>query len=119
MTEAVTTDDQSLLPPGPYIVTGPNGYLNQIGIGRDAGPNDYVDPIGVAYGAGKQVEAIANLFAAAPDLLKALKLLRTPKCPQCNTYSGLAYPSDCDSEFHRAKEISDKAIAKAEGRSNG
>src|SRR5579862_9396471 len=84
--ESVSTEPASF-PPGPYVVTGPNGHLNQIGIGRETGPNGYIDPIGVAYGAGKQVEAIANLFAAAPDLFAALKAVRdwmdNPELPIC------------------------------------
>lgn len=48
---------------GPWRVDGPNGYINQIGIGPS---------IGAAYGAGEEVKANARLIAAAPELLEAL-----------------------------------------------
>ena len=51
---------------GPWRVDGPNGYINQIGIGPS---------IGAAYGAGEEVKANARLIAAAPDLLEALENL--------------------------------------------
>ena len=53
--------------PGPWGVTGRNGYLNQVGIGPS---------IGCAYGAGDEVRANARLMAAAPDLLAEVKRLR-------------------------------------------
>jgi hypothetical protein len=99
---AKSEEQQRRLPPGPYIVTGPNGYVNQVGIGRETGPNGYVDPIGVAYGAGKQVEAIANLFAAAPDMLEALKNM-------------VGFCATGCMEAEMAMDDARKAIAKAEG----
>ena len=70
--------------PGPWEVTGENGYLNQCGIGRRTAHG--FDPIAAAYGAGNELEANARLIAAAPDMLAALEHVRASA--QTGTYDG-------------------------------
>lgn len=55
-------------------------------------------------------EANARLIAAAPDLLKALKLMLLHSCVAD------AAPEDKDDDDHLAERLAYRAIAKAEGR---
>lgn len=70
---------------GEWTVTGPNGYLNQIGIGirRNRNERQYTIPVAVVYGAREQAEPIARLMAAAPELL-ALARQYASECGDCN-----------------------------------
>ncbi len=52
--------------PGPWKVGGPTGFRNQCAIEPS---------ICAVYGAGAELEANAQLIAAAPDLLAALKAI--------------------------------------------
>lgn len=60
--------------PGPWVVTGPDDKLNQVGVGRRL-PRQSVDPIGLVYGGLRSEETRANaaLFAAAPDMYALLR----------------------------------------------
>lgn len=61
--------------PGPWIVTGSNGYLNQTGIGAQR--DRAVIPVGCVYGdpCSEEIKANAHLIAAAPELLTAAQAL--------------------------------------------
>lgn len=89
--------------PGPWTVEyDPHSYMSsdaKILAGEDSDIIAYVDP---AFGT-----ANANLIAAAPDTLEALKLIR--RYAESRDNEGLAgYAQGC--------ALADKAIAKAEGR---
>lgn len=71
--QPVRREDYDAHTPGEWTVTGPNGYLNQIGIGIDTGRG--ISPIAAAYGAGEEVKANARLIAAAPELLDACQAM--------------------------------------------
>lgn len=88
---------------GEWLVTGPNGYRHQLGIGiyKSAG----IDPIAAVYGAGDEVKANARLVAASPDLLEALRDLAA-----CHAEGGYVQPDDDVLTAARA------AIAKATGK---
>ena len=90
--------------PGPWGVTGRNGYLNQVGIGPS---------IGCAYGAGDEVRANARLIAAAPDLLAEVKRLREEKAELVGALEMIAGEQPCNDSLMGNADIARAALEKA------
>lgn len=92
---------------GHWEVTGSNVRINQIEIGIRKSIS--VDPIGCVYGDPRSIETQANarMFAAAPELLSALRQI-------VETHQPFSKPIGATgSASRKAQEEQEKAIANA------